>query len=80
METKMLPMAYRRYRHSVRRSSVAERTIPRMKNIESPVKAETGEFVAHRLPVQLLVNNKAILAHSDNLSNDSVVTVKGPPA
>ena len=75
MNTLILPMAFRHYRHSVRRSSLAERTLPKMKNIESPIKAETGEFVAHRLPVLLLGNNKVILAHSDYLSNDSVVTV-----
>ena len=75
MNTVILPMAYRRYRHSVRRSSMAERTLPKMKNIEHPVKAETGEFAPHRLPVLLCGNNNAILAHSNNLSNDSVVTV-----
>jgi hypothetical protein len=80
METKILPMAYRRYRHSVRRSSMAERTLPKMKNIESPMKAKTGELATHRLPVQLLSNNKAILAHSQSLSNDAVITVKRPPA
>ena len=80
METKILPMAVRRYRHSARRSSMAERTLQKMKNIESPMKAETGELVTHRLPKPLCGNNKVILAHSDNLSNDSVVTVKEPPA
>ena len=75
MNTIILSMAYRRYRHSVRRSSLAERTLPKMKNIDSPINAETGEFAAHRLPVLLSDNNNAILAHSRNLSNDSVVTV-----
>ena len=75
MNTIILPMAYRRYRHSLRRSSQAERTLPKMKNIETPIKAETGEFAAHRLPVLLLGNNNAILAHSNNLSNPSVITV-----
>ena len=75
MNTKILPMAYRRYRHSVRRSALAERTLPKMKNLDSPIKAETGELVTHRLPVLLSGNNNAILAHSRNLSNDSVVTV-----
>ena len=46
-----------------------------MKNIESLIKAETGEIATHRLPVLLSGNNKAILAQSRNLSNDSVVTV-----
>ena len=78
MKSMILPMAYRRYRHSVRRSSLAERTLPKMKNIEFPTKAETGELRTHRLPVQLSVNNNAILAQSGNLSNDSVVTVYGP--
>lgn len=75
MKPIILPMAYRRYRHSVRRSFLAERTLPKMKNIEQPIKAETGEFAAHRIPVLLSGNNKAILAHPRNLSNDSVVTV-----
>jgi hypothetical protein len=75
MKLIILPMAYRRYRRSVRRSSLAERTLPKMKNIESPIKAETGEVATHRLPVLLCDNNKAILAYSRNLSNDSVVTV-----
>ena len=75
MNTIILPMAYRRFRRSVRRSSLAERTLPKMKNIESPLKAETGEVATHRLPVLLCANNNAILAHSHNLSNDSVVTV-----
>jgi hypothetical protein len=75
MNTLILPMAYRRYRHSVRRSSLAERTLPKMKDIESPIKAETGELATHRLPVLLSSNNKAILAHSRNLSNHSVSTV-----
>jgi hypothetical protein len=75
MNIRILPMAYRRYRHSVRRASLAERTLPKMKNIESPIKAETGEFAAHRFPVLLSDNNNAILAHSHNLSNRSVITV-----
>lgn len=75
MKPIILPMAYRRYRHSVRRSSLAERTLPKMKNVEPPIKAETGEFASHRLPVLLSGNNNAILAQSDTLSNDSVVTV-----
>ena len=75
MNTKILPMAYRRYRHSVRRSSQAERTLPKMKNLDSPIKAGTGELATHRLPVLLCGTNKAILAHSNHLSNDSVVTV-----
>lgn len=75
MNIKILPMAYRRYRHSVRRSSLAERTLPKMKNIEPFLKAETSEFVAHRLPVLLSGNNNAILAYSHNLSNRSVITV-----
>jgi hypothetical protein len=68
-------MAYRRYRHSVRRSALAERTLPKMKNIETLIKAETGEIATHRLPVLLSSNNNAILAHSNNLSNRSVSTV-----
>lgn len=75
MNTLILPMALRRYRHSVRRSSLAERTLPKMKDIETPIKAETGELATHRLPVLLLGNNNAILAHSKNLSNRSVITV-----
>ena len=76
MNTIILPMAYRRYRHSVRRSSMAERTLPKMKDLESPIKAETGELVTHRFPnVAMNVNNNTILAHSNNLSNLSVITV-----
>ena len=76
MNTIILPAAYRRYRHSVRRSSLAERTLPKMKDIETPIKAETGELVTRRFPS--VVSNtvdKAILAHSNNLSNRSVSTV-----
>jgi len=68
-------MAFRHYRHSVRRSSMAERALPKMKNIEPPIKAETGELATHRLPYLLSGNNKAILAHSKNFSNRSVITV-----
>ena len=72
----ILPMAHRRYRHSVRRSSLAERTLPKMKNIDAPINAETGEVVTHRFPsVAMNTNNNAILAHSNNLSNRSVSTV-----
>jgi len=76
MNTLILPMAFRHYRHSVRRSSLAERTLPKMKDIETPIKAETGELVTRRFPS--VVSNtvdKAILAHSNNLSNRSVITV-----
>jgi hypothetical protein len=76
MNTIILSMAYRHYRHSVRRSSLAERTLPKMKNIESPIKAGTGELPTHRFPsVDFNTNNNAILAHSRNLSNRSVITV-----
>jgi len=75
MNAIILPMAYRSYRHSIRRSSLAERALPKMKNIESPIKAETGEIAARRLPVQLCGHNNAILAHSRNLSNRSAITV-----
>ncbi len=76
MNTIILPMAYRRYRHSVRRSSLAERILPKMKNIDGPINTETGEVVTHRFPgVTLNTINNAILAHSRNLSNRSVVTV-----
>ena len=76
MNTLILPAAYRRYLHSVRRSSLAERTLPKMKDIETPIKAETGELVTRRFPS--VVSNtvdKVILAHSNNLSNRSVITV-----
>lgn len=75
MKPIILPMAYRRYRHSVRRSSQAERNLPKMKDIEPPIKAETGELATHRLPVPLSDNNNSILAHSNNLTNHPVVTV-----
>ncbi|MCI0564414.1 MAG: hypothetical protein MN733_38575, partial [Nitrososphaera sp.] len=65
MNTIILPMAYRRYRHSVRRSSLAERTLPKMKDIETPIKAETGELATHRFPnVSENVTNNPILSHS----------------
>ena len=70
MNTIILPMAYRRYRRSVRRSSLAERTLPKMKDvIDPPCKAETGELRSHQLPVLLSSNNNTILAQSNNLSN-----------
>ena len=76
MNTIILPMAYRRYRHSIRRASLAERTLPKMKNIETPIKAETGEVATHRFPsADFNTNNNAILAHSRNLSNRSAITV-----
>jgi len=76
MNTIILHAAYRRYLHSVRRSSLAERTLPKMKDIETPIKAETGELVTRRFPsVAMNTNNKGILAHSNNLSNRSVSTV-----
>jgi hypothetical protein len=75
MNTIILPMAYRRYRHSVRRSSLAERTLPKMKDIDAPVKAKPGEVATHRASKTYVSNNKAILAHSSNLSNRSVITV-----
>ena len=72
----ILPMAYCRYRHSVRRSSLAERKLPKMKNIDDSINAGTGEVATHRFPsVAMNTNNKAILAHSNNLSNRSVITV-----
>jgi hypothetical protein len=47
-----------------------------MKDLETPIKAETGELVTHRFPgVAMNTNHKAILAHSNNLSNRSVITV-----
>jgi hypothetical protein len=75
MNQLILSMAYRRYRHSVRRSCLAERTLTKMKDIEHPIKAGTGEFAAHRVPILLLGNNDGIVAHSQHLSNDSGVTV-----
>jgi hypothetical protein len=75
MSTIITSMAYRHYHRSLRRSSIAERTLPKMKDIESPIKAETGEVATHRLPVLLSGNSNAILAHSNNLSNRSVITV-----
>ena len=79
MNTEILPMAYHRYRHSICRSSRAERTLPKMKDIEHPIKAGTGEFAAHRFPKTLSDNNNGIVAHSQHLSNDSGVTVEVPP-
>ena len=77
MKPVILPMAYRRFRHSVRRSALAERTLLKMKHIDDPINAETGEVATHRFPSVVIdtKNNKAILAHSRNLSNRSVITV-----
>lgn len=75
MNTIILPMAYRHIRRSVRRSTQAERTLTKMKNIESPLKAGTGELVTHRFPVLLSDNNNVIVAHSNNLSNHTGSTV-----
>jgi hypothetical protein len=76
MNTIILPTAYRRYRHSVRRSSLAERTLPKMKDIESPIKAETGELATHRLSKTCSSKNiSSILPAFSNLSNRSVITV-----
>ena len=76
MKPVILPMAYRRFRHSVHRSALAERTLLKMKHIDDPINAETSEVVTHRFPsVVIDNNNKAILAHSLNLSNRSVITV-----
>jgi len=75
MNTIILPMAYRRYRHSIRRSSVAERTLPKMKN-DGQLNAKPGELESHRASKTFVSNNNyVILAHSRNLSTDSVVTV-----
>ena len=76
MNTIILPMAYRRYRHSIHRSSLAERTLPKMKDIESPVKAETGEVATHRLSKSCSSKNiSSILPSFSNLSNRSAITV-----
>ena len=75
MNTIILPMAYRRYRHPIRRAALSERTLPKMKDFESPIKAETGELLTHRFPnVYKNVTNNPILSHSNNLSNRSVIT------
>ena len=76
MNTIILPMEYRHSCHSVRRSWLVERILLNMKDIEFPIKTETGEVATHRfLSVVINTNNTVILAHSRNLSNDSVVTV-----
>jgi hypothetical protein len=76
MNSLILPMAYHRYRHSIHRSSLAERILPKMRDMEPPIKAETGELATRRFhSVTVNTNNNVILAHSRNLSNDSVVTV-----
>ena len=74
MKPIILPMAYRRFRHSVRRSSLAARTLPKMKN-DAQLNAKPGELEPRRASKTLVSNNNSILAHSRNLSNDSVVTV-----
>ena len=76
MNIRILPMAYRRYLHSIRRSSIMERTLPKMKN-DDQLKAKPGEVATLRASnsVPVKSTNNAILAHSNNLSNRSVITV-----
>ncbi len=81
MNTIILPTAYRRVRHSVRRSSIMERSLPKLKNEDLVLNAKSGEVPALRISNgsqaarAMNTNNKAILAHSNNLSNGSVITV-----
>ena len=79
MNTIILPMAYRRYRHSVRRSSMAERTLPKMKDLETSLKRKPRGRNSRLPNVSVNVTNNPILSRSNNLSNRSVITVKGPP-
>ena len=75
MNTVILPMAYRRYRHSIRRPFMFEGALPKMKN-DSQLNAKPGELESHRVSKTFVSdNNNVILARARNLSNDSVVTV-----
>lgn len=53
MTTIIPPMAYRRYRHSINRSSQSERKLPRMRGntqeIYFQLKAKSGELATHRI-------------------------------
>lgn len=72
MNSLILPMAYRRYRHAVRRSSRAERTLPKMRNSD-PLNAKPGEVATHRASKTLVSTNiSSILLSSRNLSNSTV--------
>ena len=75
MNTIILPMAFRRYRRSVRRSYTAERKLPKMKK-DSQLNAKPGELESRRATKTFVSNNnKNILATSRTLSNDPVFTV-----
>ena len=76
MNLVILPMAYRRYRHSACRSSRAERTLPKMKKTDCPIKAETGELATHRFSKTCSSKNiSSILPAFTNLSNRCASTV-----
>ena len=53
MTTIILPMAYRRYRHDIDRSSQSERKLPRMtgktQETDFQLKAKSGEVATHRI-------------------------------
>lgn len=80
MNPVILPMAYRRYRRSAHRSSRAERTLRKMKDIGSTIKAKSGELESRRISKTSVSKNiSSILPSFGNLSNRVVITVQGPP-
>ena len=76
MNPVILPMAYRRYHRSVRRSSRAERKLRKMKDVGSTIKAKSGELEPRRVSKTSVSKNiSSILPSFGNLSNRVVITV-----
>ena len=76
MNPVILSMAYRRYRRSVCRSSRAERTLRKMKDIGSTIKAKSGELESRRISKTSVSKNiSSILPAFGNLSTRSDSTV-----
>ena len=74
MTTVILPMAYRRYRHDINRSSQSERKLPRMTGntheTDFQLKAKSGEVATHRIsPLARDYYSSDILPRSVDLSN-----------
>jgi hypothetical protein len=74
MATIILPMAYRRYRHSINRSSQSERKLPGMtgnrQETDFQLKAKSGEIATHRIsPLARDLFSSDILTCSVDLSN-----------
>ncbi len=76
MTTIILPMAYRRYRHSIDRSSQSERKLRRMtgntQETDFQLKAKSGELHTHRIsPLARDFFSSGILPRSVHLSNSA---------